>query len=347
MVKRLFRLEILLISLFLLSGAPCQAVTLNEAMEKAAEFFTKKAVNIEQGQTLYLVRVVNINTFQEDETGQKILNELAIALENASPEYTLTMESGNAPESDINLTGVYDLKGENVTVKFRVFKGKEILAQYEASYEVEKVRRKTLVAVLDIEAKTLDRSRRKAFSDIFRSALSDIDDFDLASSADIDKMNPDMIQEATGCTRDSCATIIGEQLGVDRVISTSMYEVAEGLHIISSKVMDIEEGATIISRTVEHQGDLKSISTSLKKLAVQITGKTQELETSEEEPDKGHRTLRYATDQAAFYFTKTAVKIEAGQELHIMEITNANSKKRDDYGKRIESELFFSLERQL
>ncbi len=156
------------------------------------------------------------------------------------------------------------------------------MALYEVEFET-KAHRKVLVAALDIESEVMNANQLKAFSDIFRTALSRTGEFELASSSDIDKMNPDEIQQATGCTRDTCATIIGEQLGVDRVISSSFFEIEEGSYVLSAKMMDIKDGSILVSETINHSGGFSNLEQSITKLAQKLVGGPEDLEVYREE----------------------------------------------------------------
>ncbi len=258
------------------------AITMKEALDEAAEYFVKTAVRIDPGQELHVLEVTNYSSGEHDMEGKRLETELYFALERQFPDFKLFLGKGQTPEKEIYMAGTYEQKAGKTTVKLRVFQGNEILAQYEVQFD-SKVHRKALVAVLDLEAETLNDVQRKAFSDIFRSALGKSKKFEMASSADIDKMNPDDIQNATGCTRDSCATIIGEQLGVDRVISSSFMKVSEEMYIISAKMIDIKDGSILITETVEHNGSLGTLKDSLTFLARKLTGDEDELITREEE----------------------------------------------------------------
>jgi len=88
----------------------------------------------------------------------------------------------------------------------------------------------------------------------------------------VDKFNPDEIQQAQECTRDECATIIGEQLGVDRVIATSYSKVSETLYFLSARVIDIKDGSILFSQSNKHNGDLNTLDQALSQLARQIAG---------------------------------------------------------------------------
>ncbi len=258
------------------------AVTMKEAMDKAAEYFVKEAVRIESGQELHVLEVVNYVNKEHDIEGKRIETEIYFALERQFPDFKLFFGKGPTPDKEIYLRGTYDLKGGQITTKFQIFKGNEILAQTEVGFD-SITRRKSLVAVLDLEAAILNREQRRVFSEVFRSELNETGAFDLASSADIDKMNPDEIQSATGCTRDTCATIIGEQLGVDRVISSSLSRVDVNFFYLTAKIMDIKDSSILVSKTVEHNGSLKTLKGALKKLARDLSGQPPSIEITREQ----------------------------------------------------------------
>lgn len=193
-----------------------------DALDLVAEYFVKTAVRIDSGQELHILKVINASNLAYDRVGKKIETEMYFALERQFPDFKLFLGKGPNPDREIHLSGTYEQKGDKMIVRFRIFKGNEILAQKSTEFD-SRARKSTLVAVLDIESKALNPIQKKAYSDIFRTELSNFNVFTIASSADVDKMDPDAIQKATGCTRDECATIIGEQLGVDRTISVSLF----------------------------------------------------------------------------------------------------------------------------
>ncbi len=271
---------IFLIVLFLIVPSMLSAVTMREAMDSAAEYFIKKAVRIESGQKLYITEVVNYANKENDIEGKKIETEIYFALERQIPDFKLFLGRGQNSDKETYLRGTYDLTSGQVIVKFQVFKGNQILAQTEVAYGSKTIR-KTLVAVLDLEASMLNEDQRKTFSDIFRGELTEIGAFDLASSSDVDKMNPDEIQVATGCTRDTCATIIGEQLGVDRVISSSLRKIDTNFFYLSGKMMDIKDGSILVSKTVEHNGSLRTLKEALDQLAQKITDQPAKIDIAE------------------------------------------------------------------
>ncbi len=257
--------------LLLIAPILALAGTLEEAMEEAASYFVKTAVRIESNQELHVTEVLNFASKNHDREGKRIETEIYFALEEQRPDFKLFLgETRNRP-NEIHLSGTYEQTDDSVKVKFQIIKGNEILAQKEVSYDAKK-RRKALVAVLDIEAKHLNLEQRKVFSDIFREALDNLQVFEMASSADLDKMDADQIQQSQQCTRDECATIIGEQLGVDRVISSSMRKVEEGFYFLSAKMIDIMDGSILSQGNVEHSGSLRQLRPALSDLAQKIAG---------------------------------------------------------------------------
>ena len=274
------------------------AETLPEVADEAATYFIKSAIQIPHGQPLYIMSIVNARSKRNDETAKKIENELFLALERQKPDFKLFLVREAAAEDDVYLTGSYEPKGENTLLYLRIVKGivkPRILAQFQREFISERMRQRTLVAVLDLEAESLESSAKKAFSEVFRSSLSREDVFDFVSSADIDKLDPEAIQKNSGCTRDECATIIGEQLGVDRVISTSLLKIEKELFVLSGKIFNIQDGAILKARTVKHTGGIDSLDHSFEKLALALVsdkepaGKKEPLivqEESEEERDR-------------------------------------------------------------
>jgi hypothetical protein len=270
--SKVVKIGFVLISVFMLLPPLTHALSLKEALDEAAIYFTKTAVKIDPSKKM-VIQVVNYHSQKQDTDAKKIETGLYFALERQFPNYELVLISealaGVSDRDAVFVKGTYEKQGEKTIVRLQVLKGMSgiILAQTMVGFETKKFTRKTLVAVMDIEASDLRPNQRKAYSEIFRSTLIQMGAFNLASSADIDKLNPDAIQQATGCTRDECATIIGEQLGVDRSISSAMLKLGENNYLLSSKILDIKDGSILTAKTLEHKGGLDTIKNSLEKLA--------------------------------------------------------------------------------
>jgi len=270
-----FACSILLFSL----SPPLFAKSLQEAMNEAATYFVKEAVRIENNQELHILKLSDYVSSVRGETGKQLETELYFAFEKLHPDFKLYIGEVAHQEREIYLDGTYEQSPGKMTLRLRIFKDKEILSQTQVTFEQDKTHKKALVAVLDIHAKELNSTQKTAYSDVFRTALDRTGAFLLASSADIERMNPDAIQKTTGCTRDRCASIIGEQLGVDRSVSTSLLKVGENEYILSSKILDIKDGAILITRTVKHHGDFSGLDQSLEKLARALTQTESKLKT--------------------------------------------------------------------
>ncbi len=136
-------------------------------------------------------------------------------MEKAIPDIKLILESeaiAGVSSKKVHILGTYKQKGSITTIQLKAVKDlidAELLAQIAVDYETQRSGDQALVAVLDLESDTLSLSQRKSFSEVFRSAIARSGHFNLASSAEIDKMDPDQIQRSTGCTRDECAPSSG------------------------------------------------------------------------------------------------------------------------------------------
>ncbi len=263
--------------LLCLASSNIQALTMEDILEDAAGRI-RRSGEIDVGSNILSVEMVNYHSKQQDKTAKRIESLLYFALEDMGFRTVLLSEAlAGSSSNTIYIKGSYEGRGETVLVRLQAVKGLlsgEVLTQFSVEYEEKKQRSNTLVAVLDIESKVLPDSMKKAFSDLFRSSLGEVGGFDLASSADVDKMNPDAIQEATGCTRDECATIIGEQLGVDRVISTSLFKLTGDKFMLTSKVMDILDGSILKTSIVKYHGQIEDIDEPLEQLASKLAGRS-------------------------------------------------------------------------
>lgn len=267
-----------LFALFSCFALTAYGADIKDATEEVAEQLASKPKIAQNAEKAIIIQVVNLHSQQTDKTAKKIETELYMALESAFPGFKLVFLGESLTGVDLvrslMLKGQYEQKGEDTVLRVAALNGMngEVIGQAEATFETEKTRDDALVAVLDIEAKYLTKDQIKGYSDLFRASLSNTNALRLASSADVDKMDPDQIQKAYGCTRDECATIIGEQLGVDRVISTSLFKLGENKYMLSGKMMSIQTGAIVTTKTVRHNQGLSSLDESLEELAFQLTG---------------------------------------------------------------------------
>lgn len=281
---------IILLAFFILSPN-LRASSLQSAADQIAQYLTQTDIKLQKDHEL-IINVVNIHSEKSDMTSQKIETELYFAMQKQFPDFKLVLleESltGVSMKNAVQVKGTYEQKGNAITIRVQCISSIDgtLLAQTEAMYNTEESRRKTLVAVLDVESQILNSQQRRILSEVFRTALSETKAFDMASTSDIDKMDPDKIQTATGCTRDTCATIIGEQLGVDRVISSSILRMAQNYYYVTAKIMDIKDGSILTTKSIKHQGDVISLDSAMEKLAIELTEDETGLEVMQREEVK-------------------------------------------------------------
>jgi hypothetical protein len=221
--------------------------------------------------------ITNYYTESQDEISKRIESDLFFVFEKQFPGMRLVdideSVTGVSSGNSIFIKGNYQQKGNLGTLYLKAFKGTmagEVIYQAVVEFDMES-RKTTLVAVLDIEAKFLNKDQSRIFSDVFREALGESGAFNMASSADVDRMKPDELQKTTGCTGDSCAALIGKQLGVDRVIVASLRRLNQNTYYFSGKIMNIQDGSIVSAKTVKHTGELDSFDVALVELAEKLT----------------------------------------------------------------------------
>ncbi len=274
--------KILIIVLTILITPHIQAVSLREAINEATRHF-RYSGQINPNSQIVISGIISFHTKKKDQLTDRIETELYFGFGNQFKSVKLVDESesisGVPGEDTIYIKGTYEQKADRTTLYLKAVKGlltAEVIDQVMISFDMS-YRKKTLVAVLDIESNVLNKDQRKIFSDMFREALGEMNVIEIASSADIDKMDPDEIQRVSGCTRDTCATIIGQSLGVDRVISSYLRKADRDFYVISAKMIDIKDGTIITTKSVDHDGNLRKLRITLKKLSEKLTRKLKTL----------------------------------------------------------------------
>ena len=253
-----------------------EAKNLKEATHEAALYFSQTSLSGYIDQHM-VIEVVNYHSGKTDQTALKIQNSLYFTLEDALPSAKLNLltesQTGASLINTIFIRGTYEPRGEKVFLRFQATLGLEgsVLAQKQVDYTTNRTRSKTLVAVLDLEAPSLTASQRRIFSEIFRNAINATGQFDLAATDEISKMDPDAIQRKYKCSRAECGTMIGEQLGVDRVITSSYGCVDKDMCFLTAKVMNIVKGSLGNSYDLEHNGDLKTFKSKLVEMAQKVS----------------------------------------------------------------------------
>ncbi|MDH5560269.1 MAG: DUF1566 domain-containing protein [Deltaproteobacteria bacterium] len=268
-------LGLILIFLLLIPGFGF-AANLDEALERVAVYLKGKLEAVDSKKKLE-ISVVNIYTKESDELAKKIKNGLYLALDQHFPKGRVIEPTESLSGSSINnavlIKGKYEIEGNETTLRFKIINAQDgsILATTRVSYDSKKEINKTLVAVLDIDTSDLNQKQKRIFSRIFRSAITRNSNLSIVSSAEVDKFNPDQIQKALNCTREECAVKIGEQLGVDQVVSVNYTKIASNLYFLSA-TMVLTSGEINASAEIKHNGDLGSLNEKLVELAKQLVG---------------------------------------------------------------------------
>lgn len=113
--------------------------------------------------------------------GKKYETELYFALEKLAPDFKLFLGEIKNKEREILLDGTFEQLPDKVILRLRIIKGTEILAQFQTDFGVENLHKKTLVAVLDIESDFLKENEKRAYSNLYRSALAELGAFAMAN----------------------------------------------------------------------------------------------------------------------------------------------------------------------
>ncbi|MDT8445651.1 MAG: hypothetical protein RRB13_01985 [bacterium] len=250
---------------------------MEEGLETAARYFSEEVEGLNQEKAVYL-EVQNESSQRRDRMAQKIETLFMLALSRTQSRFTIHQlnESltGLSGQRAVLIKGSYQPQGKRMILRFSAIQSLgdgQVLGQTQVVVQGQKDLSDSLVAVLDLDTKDYNRQQRQIFTDIFRTQLRRAH-FKIASSAEVDKMDPDSIQKATGCTRDECATVIGEQLGVDLVISLGYARMSEDLAYLSAKVISIEDGSILASETQETNGRARDLPQALRELADKLAG---------------------------------------------------------------------------
>ena len=266
----------LLAGTFLLLPNLGLAATLAEAVEAATRELAQGRITQSPEQKI-IVQVVNRASQKTDDLAGRVETELYKTLAKAFPSFELI--SLAEAQSGVNLAKVVVVRGETeprgvlVGLKISATLGLKgtLLAQAQTEFESTGKGQKHLVAVLDLEGPDLTEGQRTAFSEVFRAGIAQSGEFELASSAEVAKMNPDAIQKSQGCTRDECATLIGEQLGLDRVISSTVAKIDENRYQVSAKILNVKDGTILKTASLSHEDRLTTLDQTLLKLVTRLT----------------------------------------------------------------------------
>lgn len=274
------KIPIFVITAFLLFiSVQTNAITFQDSIDIIVTR-VKNSGQIQPGIPVLVGDINNFYTKKIDSNSAHIASQLQMALKQLIPDLNLIDLAENLtgiPSNSIIIKGTYKPEGKETNLSISLVEALgdgAIVYQTQMSFEDKKFQRKEnseLIAVLDLEADQLDNEQIKIFSDVFRAEMNELDLFQIASSAEVDKLNLEAVQKSKQCNEDECIAIIGEQLGADRVVFGRIGKIADDYYVLSAKMININDG-TLISRTVRHDQGLKSMYISLKMLAQKFAG---------------------------------------------------------------------------
>ena len=116
------------------------------------------------------------------------------------------------------------------------------------------------LAVLDLEAKGVEKSTAETLTDIVTVSLKKLGVFDVISRSDIQQMlNFEESKQLVGCTSNSsCIAEIGGALGVARVVTGSVGKVGSS-YVINLSLLDTKSAKVIERESRSVQGNLDKL----------------------------------------------------------------------------------------
>lgn len=260
---------------WLFSSLP--AATMDEAMETAVVELSRKGLKSGGAYSL-VVEMLDYDSRKKDRTAHLLQGALYSALQDRFSRSKLFLPGESVTGVSLKavwIKGTYQRKGEKIVIRLRAVEkmGGKLLAKATSSYATQNRIDEELVAVLDIEAATLNKSQRKTYTNIFRAALQKKGKFNLISSDAIDRADVDKIQKEYDCSRKECATIIAQQLAAKRVVTTRYARVKKNLYYLTASLKDIATGKTMAEEKIKHDGNLDTLDTALDKLACNLAEK--------------------------------------------------------------------------
>ena len=238
-----------------------------------------------------ILQVKNRHSKLADQTAQAIELELRQVFTKDYKSLKLVLPqqalAGVPSKGTLQLMVEYESSGPKIHLHFQVTEGLQsgtVLLSGKETFLRSESGGNRLIAVLDFEGKGFSGEQLKALSEVFRARLSGTGKLALSSSAEVDKMRPDEIQRQYHCSRDECATLIGEQLGVDQVISAAIYTLSPGHFVLSAKLLEIRNRQIVASESITAEANLIGLPTLVERLADQLLSKNKALLSPKIEP---------------------------------------------------------------
>ncbi|MCP4749293.1 MAG: PEGA domain-containing protein [Proteobacteria bacterium] len=272
--KRIVRIVLM----FLMACLPLAGYsqTLDDAVDEAVSQLKYRGLADRAGKEM-IIEVVNYHSKKFDREARVIRSSLFTSLQAQFPETRILLEEESitgVSAKAVLIKGTYQPQGTLNIVELRAVDrmSGRMFAKADSSYQVERQKFENLVAVLPLDAPTLDKQVARTFSKILRSALNKTGAFNLVSSDVIDSADADEIQEQYQCSREECSAIVAEQVNASQVITTQYNRIAPGVFFLTASLKDIKTGRTLKEEAIQHNGDLKTLPQELENLALKLGG---------------------------------------------------------------------------
>jgi len=251
---------------------------LDEAVREAVEILDENGLSKFKTSKIF-VEIRNYDSDKVDRDAQIIRDSLYKALtlmyQHAEIIKLENSIAGVSLNNVIIISGKYRLMGEDTVILIEAQNGSSatLIAKADATYESLRQVEDDLVVVMDIFSPYLTEKypgKEKAFSRIFKTAISKTNKFKLISSDAVDSSDANAIQKKYNCTREECGTIIAQQLRASKVINITYEKITDDLFYLSGNIKDINSGRSLVSESVEHDGNFRTLKSKLEKLACKL-----------------------------------------------------------------------------
>lgn len=157
---------------------------------------------------------------------------------------------------------------------------------------------RTVLAVMDFEAKDIARNESVKVSELIRNEMVNSGEFLIVERNQVDKILREQGFQMSGCTDLSCAVQVGKLLSARKILVGSVMMIGEKI-IITGRLVDVEKGVAEYGEKeiAESREDLYyAVERFCDKLTQRITGKTIARKTEPEiKKKKQNATVKYYT----------------------------------------------------
>jgi len=115
---------------------------------------------------------------------------------------------------------------------------------------------KTTLAVLDLDAKGLEKTQSEILTNRLRSNAVSLGIYEIVERQKMQEILDEQEFQLSGCTTDACAVEVGQLLGVQKMITGSIGSIGK-IYTVELRLLDIETGKIERSASYDFQGELE------------------------------------------------------------------------------------------